>query len=41
MAGYIQTAFAGLRPWTRMESARLVAEAQEQQIDHEECCRLR
>ncbi len=33
MAGYIQTAFAGLRPWTRMESARLVAEAQEQQID--------
>ena len=35
MAGYIQTAFAGLRPWTRMESARLVAEAQEQQIDHE------
>jgi hypothetical protein len=35
MAGYIQTAFAGLRPWTRMESARLVAEAQEQQIDHQ------
>ncbi len=39
MAGYIQTAFAGLRPWTRMESARLVAEAQDakddQQIDHE------
>ncbi len=35
MAGYIQTAFAGLRPWTRMESARLVAEAEEQQIDHQ------
>src|ERR1700730_2528240 len=35
MAGYIQTAFAGLRPWTRMESARLVAEAQEQEIDHQ------
>jgi hypothetical protein len=35
LAGYIQTAFAGLRPWTRMESARLVAEAQEQQIDHQ------
>ena len=35
LAGYVQTAFAGLRPWTRMESARLVAEAQEQQIDHE------
>ena len=35
MAGYIQTAFAGLRPWTRMESARLVSEAQEQQIDHQ------
>ena len=35
MAGYVQTAFAGLRPWTRMESARLVAEAQEQQLDHQ------
>jgi Capsule assembly protein Wzi len=35
MAGYIQTAFAGLRPWTRMESARLVAEAQEQELDHQ------
>jgi hypothetical protein len=35
LAGYIQTAFAGLRPWTRMESARLVAEAQEQQIDRQ------
>jgi hypothetical protein len=33
LAGYIQTAFAGLRPWTRMESARLVSEAQEQQAD--------
>src|ERR1700753_4502301 len=39
MAGYIQTAFAGLRPWTRMESARLVAEARDarddQQIDYQ------
>jgi len=35
MAGYVQTAFAGLRPWTRMESARLVSEAQEQQIDYQ------
>ena len=33
LAGYIQTAFAGLRPWTRMESARLIAEAQEHQTD--------
>jgi hypothetical protein len=33
LAGYIQTAFAGLRPWTRMESARLVAEAREMQAD--------
>jgi len=33
LAGYVQTAFAGLRPWTRMESARLVAEAQEKQSD--------
>ncbi len=33
LAGYIQTAFAGLRPWTRMESARLIAEAQEYQTD--------
>jgi Capsule assembly protein Wzi len=33
LAGYVQTAFAGLRPWTRMESARLVAEAQEKQTD--------
>jgi Capsule assembly protein Wzi len=35
MAGYVQTAFAGLRPWTRMESARLVAEAQEQLVDQQ------
>lgn len=27
--GYVQTAFAGVRPWTRMECARLVAEADE------------
>src|ERR1700728_2265496 len=33
LADYIQTAFAGLRPWTRMESARLVSEAQEAQAD--------
>jgi hypothetical protein len=33
LAGYVQTAFAGLRPWTRMESARLVSEAQEMQAD--------
>ncbi len=25
--GYVQTAFAGMRPWTRMECARLVEEA--------------
>ncbi|MFZ3210359.1 MAG: capsule assembly Wzi family protein [Terriglobales bacterium] len=25
--GYVQTGFAGLKPWTRMECARLVAEA--------------
>ncbi|HTZ57390.1 MAG TPA: capsule assembly Wzi family protein [Acidobacteriaceae bacterium] len=39
LSGYIQTAFAGLRPWTRAESARLIAEAQEHQTDldsHEE-----
>ncbi len=30
-AGYVQTAFAGLRPWTRMECARLIDEAEEQQ----------
>jgi hypothetical protein len=33
-AGYVQTAFAGLRPWTRMDFARLVTEAQEQREDH-------
>jgi hypothetical protein len=33
LAGYVQTAFAGLRPWTRMESARLISEAQEHQTD--------
>ena len=27
--GYIQTSFAGMRPWTRMECARLVQEASE------------
>src|SRR5581483_4862672 len=27
--GYVQTGFLGQRPWTRMECARLVAEAQE------------
>ena len=32
-AGYVQTAFAGLRPWTRMGVARLIAEAQEQQVN--------
>jgi hypothetical protein len=31
--GYIQTAFAGLRPWTRMECARLITEAREQQAE--------
>ena len=28
--GFIQTAYAGIRPWTRMECARLLEEAQEQ-----------
>jgi Capsule assembly protein Wzi len=32
-AGYVQTAFAGLRPWTRMECARLLDEAREQQSE--------
>ena len=32
-AGYVQTAFAGLRPWTRMDFARLIAEAQEQRAN--------
>ena len=35
LAGYIQTAFAGLRPWTRMEIARLISEAQERQADQD------
>src|ERR1700677_4897621 len=30
-AGYIQTAFAGLRPWTRMTCASLIANAQKTQ----------
>ena len=30
-AGYIQSDFMGLRPWTRLDCARLVAEAQEQE----------
>jgi hypothetical protein len=29
--GYIDTAFAGMRPWTRIECARLVEEAQERE----------
>ena len=33
LAGYIQTDFEGLRPWTRMEIARLISEAQERQAD--------
>jgi hypothetical protein len=32
-SGYVQTAFAGLRPWTRMDCARLIDEAREQQAD--------
>jgi hypothetical protein len=35
LADYIQTAFAGLRPWTRMEIARLISEAQERQADQD------
>jgi Capsule assembly protein Wzi/PAP2 superfamily len=31
--GYLQTAYLGLRPWTRMECARLVDEAQERMGD--------
>jgi len=31
--GYVQTGFAGLRPWTRMECARLVAEAEERAVN--------
>ena len=33
-AGYVQTDFAGLRPWTRMEFARLITEAQEQRANN-------
>jgi hypothetical protein len=33
LAGYVQTEFAGLRPWTRMEVARLIGEAQDGQAD--------
>ena len=42
--GYVQTGFAGLKPWTRMECARLVAEAgtliQEQGLEGGETVRL-
>src|SRR6266436_4611732 len=31
--GYIDTAISGLRPWTRLECARLVAEAADHQLD--------
>ena len=31
--GYVQTGFAGLRPWTRMECARLVAEAEDRALN--------
>ena len=31
--GYVQTAYPGLRPWTRLECARLLEEAGEQIID--------
>jgi hypothetical protein len=34
--GYIRTAFIGLKPWTRMECARLVAQAREEMIPSEE-----
>jgi len=30
-SGYVETAFAGLRPWTRMDCARLIEEAEEQE----------
>ena len=33
--GYIQTDFTGLRPWTRMECARLVMEADERAASDE------
>jgi hypothetical protein len=32
-AGYVQTAIVGLRPWTRLEFARLIIEAKEQRDD--------
>ncbi len=34
--GYVQTGFAGQRPWTRMECARLVTEAQERAAENAE-----
>jgi len=33
--GYLQTGFAALRPWTRMECARLVLEVADRTADHE------
>ena len=33
--GYVQTAFLGIRPWTRMECARLLEEAGERMGDNE------
>src|SRR6516225_4614930 len=33
--GYVQTDFAALRPWTRMECARLVLEAEDRTADSE------
>jgi hypothetical protein len=33
--GYVSSAYAGLRPWTRMECARIVLEASSQ-LDHED-----
>ncbi len=42
--GYVQTGFAGLRPWTRMECARLVQEAggliEQQGLENGEAVRL-
>ena len=42
--GYVQTGFAGMRPWTRMECARLVEEAggliQQDDLEHGEAVRL-
>jgi len=34
--GYVQTAYLGIRPWTRMECARLLEEAGEQMRDQDE-----